>query len=170
MPRFNIDDLDRSINSAAEEAMLALVLAWAHLDGALSMWVGVKFGVPADKMAILLGRSDATSKLMKLQRVYALEGDQLEAAKIKAIKKAYEKHVRPRNLVAHASYRGCMKSEPDRIIFASYEAVTQGELAIDAVPIEEMERSTAWANLLSGRVERLINILDPLPMGPSKNN
>jgi len=162
MALFDIDDLDRSINPAAEEAMMALILAWAHLDGALSMWVGVKFGVPADKMAILLGRADGTSKLLKLRRLYLLEGNAQSAARIKAIKNAYEKHVKPRNLVAHASYRGRLKSEPDRIVFASYEAVKPGELAIDAVPIQEIERSTAWANLLSRRVEKIINLLDPL--------
>lgn len=162
MPSFNIDDLDRRVNAAAEDAMMALILAWAHLDGALSLWVGVKFGVPADKMAILLGRADGTSKLLKLRRLYLLEGDTESAKRIKLIKNNYEKHVRPRNLVAHASYRGCLKSEPDRLVFASYEAVSLGTLAVDAVPIEEIQRSTAWANLLSKRVEAIINLLDPL--------
>lgn len=30
-----------------------------------------------------------------------------------------------------------------------------------------MERSTAWANLLSERVEKIINILDPLEIADS---
>jgi hypothetical protein len=48
-----------------------------------------------------------------------------------------------------------LKSEPDRIVFTAFEAVKLGELAIDAVPIEVMERSTRWANLLSERWRRL---------------
>lgn len=166
MQQFDIDDLDcEGLTAEAKAAMLNLVLAWAHVDGALSLWVGVKFELRADKTAILLGRSDAQSKLAKLQRLYSLEGATQFVATIKAIKKSYEKHVRPRNTVAHASCRGCLKSEPDRIIFASYEAVKLDQLAIDAIPIEVMERSTAWANLLSERVEKIINILDPLADG-----
>lgn len=135
MKQFDRDDLDRDgLTPVAKDAMLDLVLAWAHLDGALSLWVGVKFGLRADKTAILLGRSDAKSKLAKLQRLYALEGADRLVAQIKAIRKSYEKHVTPRNTVAHASCRGCLRSEPDRIVFASYEAVKLGELAIDTVP------------------------------------
>ena len=160
---FDIDDLDRSINQDAESVMMAVILAWAHLDGALSMWVGAKFGIPADKAAILIGRADGTSKLIKLRRLYELEGDERTAKRIRAIKKAYEKHVLPRNTIAHASYRGCLRSDPSWLVFASYEARSLGELAIDVVPVEVMRRSTVWANRLSTEVEKIVNILDPLP-------
>lgn len=64
-----------------------------------------------------------------------------------------------RNVVAHASCRGTLKSEPGRIIFASYEAVKLGELAIDSIPVEVMDRSTRWAHLLAERVEKLMRQL-----------
>lgn len=161
MRQFDMADLDRDgLSQAAKDAMLDLILAWAHVDGALSLWVGFKFGVRADKAAILLGRSDAQSKLLKLQRLYALEGADQVVAQIRAIRKSYEKQVAPRNIVAHASCRGCLRSEPDRIVFAAYEAVKLGELAIDAVPIEVMERSTRWAHLLAQRVEQITNELE----------
>ncbi|HEX8401109.1 MAG TPA: hypothetical protein VF628_05340 [Allosphingosinicella sp.] len=164
MRQFDMADLDRDgLTQAAKDAMLDLILAWAHLDGMLSLWVGVKFGLRPDKTAILLGRSDAQSKLLKLQRLYAMEGADQLVPQIRAIRKSYEKQVAPRNTMAHASCRGCLKSEPDRIVFAAFEAVKLGEPAIDAVPIEVMERSTRWANLLSERVEKIINVLDPLP-------
>ncbi len=109
MRQFNMDDLHRDgLSAAAKEAMLSLILAWAHLDGSLSLWVGLKFGIRADKTAILLGRTDAKGKLRKLQRLYAFEGDEKTVAQIKAINKAYEKHVAARNTVAHASCRGCL--------------------------------------------------------------
>ncbi len=164
MAHFDIADLDRSgLSEAARDAMLDLILAWAHLDGMLSQWVAAKFGLAPDKTAILLGRSDAQSKLLKLQRLYAMEGADELVPTIRAIRKSYAKQVSPRNTVAHASCRGFLKSESDRIVFAAFEAVKLGELAIDTIPIEVMERSTRWANLLSERVEKIINILDPLP-------
>ncbi len=51
-------------------------------------------------------------------------------------------------------------SEPNRVVFAAYEAVKLGELAIDTIPIQVMERSTAWAELLASRIERLLATMD----------
>ena len=78
-------------------------------------------------------------------------------AEIKAMRRGHEKHVGPRNTLAHSSFRGTLKHEPDRLIFAAYEAVKLGELAIDAVPIEVMDRSSRWAHTLAERVEKIMD-------------
>jgi hypothetical protein len=141
--------------------MLALILAWAHLDGALCLWVARKFGVRDDYVAILLGRADSQAKLSRLQKLYTLEGDQEMAAEIRRMRKAHDKHVTSRNTVAHSSFRGSLKREPDRLIFAVYEVAQLGELSIHAVPIEEMDRSTKWAHRLAERIEKIMAELPP---------
>ena len=156
---FDLADLRRGpVSAAGEGAMLSLILAWAHLDGALSLWVATKFEVSDDKMAILLGRADGKSKLLKLRRLYLLEGDAKRAAEIKRLADGYEKHVKPRNTVAHASLRGSLKSAPDCLVFAAYEPTGLGEMAIDCIPIQVMSRSTAWANRQSTLIEELLGL------------
>ncbi|MBR0551733.1 hypothetical protein [Stakelama marina] len=158
--RFVIADLDKLVLSdRARDAMLDLVLAWAHLDGALSMWVGARFGIAAHKNAILLGRSDGKSKLLKLQNLYRLDGEMEVVREIKKIRRAYEQQVGPRNTVAHASCRGSLKSDPEMIVFATYEATAVGELAVDTIPIAKMVLSTKWAHRLSVQVHRISDML-----------
>lgn len=67
---WNPADLERQIPQRALDAMIQLVLAWAHLDAGLSIWVGVRFGMRPDRAAILLGRADIPSKLRRLQVLY----------------------------------------------------------------------------------------------------
>lgn len=163
MTQFDTLDLDRTgLSKAARDAMLELILAWAHLDGAISIWVSVKFDLAADKTAILLGRADAPSKLLKLKRLYTLEGDALTATMIGALRREYEREVKPRNTVAHASCRGSLKSDPQLIVFASFEVVSLGQLAIDAVSIDLMQRSTAWAHEAANNIEAITNRISPL--------
>lgn len=68
-----------------------------------------------------------------------------------------------RNLIAHASCRGCWKSDPNRIVFAAYEAASVGEMTIIALHVARMDECTAWAERVATEVEQIVNVLDPLP-------
>jgi len=98
MDQFDLNDLNRDFLSAdAREAMLELILAWAYLDGALALWVAAKFDIPADKCAVLLGRTDGKGKLRKLQTLYDLQGHKDVAAEIRKSGKIYDEQVARRN-------------------------------------------------------------------------
>ncbi|WP_379538948.1 hypothetical protein [Novosphingobium tardum] len=143
--------------------MLDLILAWAHLDGALSMLVAIKFGLEPTKAALLLGRANGSDKLKHLQTVFKFEGDEKSAAQMKSLRKAYDNNVAPRNLVAHASCRGYLSSDPQMIVFAKFEAVDHDQMAIYLQPIGVMQQSTTWANKCAGVIETLTNLYDTKP-------
>jgi hypothetical protein len=122
MQEFDLSDLQPELSPRARETMLDLILAWAHLDGALSMWVAVKFHVPFDKLSLLLPKQDGASKLLKLKRLYKLEGNGGMASKAQGFKDDYEREVYPRNIVAHSKCLGSLVSDPSKIVFQTFAA------------------------------------------------
>ncbi len=161
MKQFDLDDLNRDFLSAdAKESMLEHILAWAYLDGALALWVGAKFDIPADKCAILLGRTDGKGKLRKLQKLYELQGHKDVAAEFRKSGKIYESQVASRNTLAHAGCWGSLRSNPDRIVFAAYEVHALGQLAVEVIPLSIMRESAEWARLYAAQVEKILKAMN----------
>jgi hypothetical protein len=156
MEQFDVTDLAEELSSEARAAMLDLILAWAHLDGALSMWVAVKFGVSFDKLALLLPRQDGASKLLKLAKLYALEGNAGMEEKAREFRKAYEREVQPRNTVAHSNCIGSLKSNPQRIVFQTFAPAGAGCLMVETIPLLQMNDSIAWAHTLATTIEGIL--------------
>lgn len=161
MEQFDLDDLNRDFMSAdARETMLELILAWAYLDGALALWVAAKFDIPADKCAVLLGRTDGKGKLRKLQKLYDLQGHKDVAAEIRKSGKIYDEQVARRNTLAHAGCWGSLHSNPERIVFAAYEVHRLGQLAIEVIPLSTMKQSSNWARLYAVQVEGILRAMN----------
>ncbi len=157
MEEFDLSDLARdNLSNQARDAMLDLILAWAHLDGALSMWIGTKFGVPYDKLSILLPRQDGASKLLKLRKLYSLESKPGMVTLTREFKKDYEANVKTRNTVAHSKCLGSLKSDPSRVVFQTFEAAGQGKLAVDVVPLHQMNLSIVWAHGLASKIDDIM--------------
>jgi hypothetical protein len=143
-------DLDPTVPPHCRDAMLDLVLAWAAVDGALSMWFGQVFGLTPSVASILVSRADGGTKLQRMMKVRLAEGKLDEVKKIKSIKKSYEDHVKPRNIVAHSKCVGVRKSDPDYVVFMTFETFGVDSLAVDHVPVQQMQRSTKFARELEG--------------------
>jgi hypothetical protein len=161
MEQFDMEDLNRDfLSPEARDAMLELILAWAYLEGSLGLWIGTKFDIPADKAAILLGRTDAKGKLHKLQKLYSIEGHDKIAKAIRKNADSLEKQARARNTLAHAGCLGSLHSNPDRIVFAAYEAHGLGQLSIEVVPLSAMKASAQWARRYSETVHGIIQAIE----------
>lgn len=46
------------------------------------------------------------------------------------------------------------------VVFTIFERVDEG-MAVDAVPIEEMERATKWGNAFASVIMQILDRLDP---------
>jgi hypothetical protein len=141
---FDTDDI-ADLTPKARETMLDLVLAWGELDGAISILVAASFGLDPTRGAILLGRASAPEKLLRLKRLYQALGDATTAKAVGDLRGEYEQHSAGRNLVAHSKCLGVRASDPDRIIFASFEVTEATQLAIDDASIPAMLNAVAWA-------------------------
>ncbi len=153
---FDLEDLTPELSPEARETMLDLILAWAHLDGALSQWLAEKFQVPYDKMAVLLPQMSGDNKIARLNRLYRLEGNAGMVKVTKDLKGNYAKWVKTRNIVAHSNCKGAVASAPDWIVFLTFEAESLGQMVVQRVPLEEMAVSTAWATALAERIGEII--------------
>jgi hypothetical protein len=161
MNQFDMEDLNRDfLSPEARDAMLELILAWAYLEGCLGLWVGAKFDVRGDKAAILLGRTDAKGKLRKLQRLYSLEGHAKIATEIRKNGDTLDKKARARNTLAHAGCLGSLHSNPDRIVFAAYEAHALEQLSIEVLHLDAMKASSQWARRYAATVQAILEAIE----------
>jgi len=143
-PPFPIDDI-APLTNRAREVMLDLVLAWGELDGAISMLVAASFGLDTTRGSILLGRAAPPDKLLRLKRLYQAHGNAEMVKRVTDLRAAYEHHSAGRNLVAHSKCVGVRASNPEHVVFATFEVTTKGELAIDEAPLSAMEHAIRWA-------------------------
>ena len=138
--------------------MLDLVLAWASLDGALGMLYSQVADIPMHEGADLIAREKNTAVMARILR--ETKGtSKFESMKklIRPNKRKYEKFSTSRNLIAHAKCVGFSKHDNDFVVFATFEKVGNDQLAVDAIPVQEMRRATEWAELFQ---KELMEIVD----------
>ncbi len=154
---FQSDQVERDVSQAARDVMLNCILAWAALDGALSMLLARVSGMSYPDAAEAIGRESGTSKLNKIRDVMLEAGAIEVAALIRKHKKAYEKRIVPRNRIAHAKLAGAWKNDSEFLVFAVFERHQTDSLAIDLIPLQEIKRSAHWANALTAMALRVVD-------------
>jgi hypothetical protein len=145
------------------DAMLDLVLAWGTLDGALAMLLATIIGLPYHRAADTIGKQRGSGKLAEMIRLIK-QHDSAEAEKAAKFlgkhKKHSERHSKLRNKIAHGHCAGYLLADENYVVFALFERVDDAHLAVDAVPVEEMERATKWGNDFSADIVKVLNRLD----------
>lgn len=143
------------------EAMLDLVLAWGTLDGALAMLLATLMRVPYHEAADVIGKQSGSGKLAETIRMIKTESSEVKAVKfLKSYKKEYERHSKPRNRIAHGHCPGYLLADENYVVFAIFERVGIDGLAIEAVPVEEIERATKWGNAFTSLIFTTLNKLE----------
>lgn len=138
-------EVDVALEPRHRDAMLEFILAWASLDGALGMMLSTSLGVNFARGARLLLKEPASARFAAMRRLMQATPNGEEAArKIKKYKRKYERYSKLRNIIAHSHCGGVWTRDRDYIVFATFEAVSDDELGIDAIPIDEMVRATVW--------------------------
>ena len=131
------------------DAMLDLILAWGSLDGALTMLVAAITGEDLCDAADRIGKLKGSMKLLEIATI--LEGYESGtdiAKNFRRQKKKYEKHSKSRNRIAHAHCVGFLKSDEQFVVFLCVEREGKDQMAIEAIPVEEMSSATNYGNLL----------------------
>lgn len=127
------------------EAMLDLILTWASLDGALSMLLANVRGSNWVEVAEDIRKLRGSAKLAEVARQIKCHKDGAEAAaKLRKIKKRYEKYSRLRDHIAHSRCVGASKASPEFVVFLTFERVAVDKLAVYQVPLEEMNEAVDW--------------------------
>lgn len=148
-PAFDPDDITPDLEQRHRDAMLDLVLAWGSLDGAFGILLSCVRGLPLDQGAELIGRLPSSAKLAKVCKVLRNTPGGADAARImNKHKKNYELHSRPRNRIAHSRCAGVWTQNRDVIVFATFEKVADNKLAVDLIPMQEMQRATRWGRAM----------------------
>ena len=143
------------------EAMLDLVLAWGTLDGALAMLLAHLMRVPYHEAADNIGKQSGSGKLAEMIRLIKQLDSAEKAIKfLKKHKRLYERHSKPRNKIAHGHCAGYLLADDNYVVFAIFERTGQEGLAVDAVPVEEMERATKWGEAFTTFIVNMLNRLD----------
>ena len=159
-PAFNPNDTTPDLEQRHRDAMLDLVLTWGALDGALGVLLSCVQGLPLDQGAELIGRRPNSAKLDEICKVLRNSPGGADAARIvEKHKKHYELHAHPRNRIAHSRCRGVWTQDRNFIVFMTFEKVADNELAVDLIPIQEMQRATRWGRAMSDLALKLADAL-----------
>lgn len=154
-------DLDRYIPKSIRLIMLELVMTWARVDTTIGQLTTTLFGISPSIGAVLFNRMRVQDRLMKL-RDLCLQVEQPESAKhFRKLKDQYEKHSKPRNLIAHATCIGVTRTEPQHLVFLPFEAEgAYGNLAIEQVPVEMVIQSIRWGERIEKDLIATLNESD----------
>lgn len=155
-------DIQNPIKEYHRTAMLDLVLTWGTLDGALGVLTARILGLQMHEAAEEIGKLRGSAKIAKMIKVFSeVEEGENVAKVLKKHKKAYEKHSVPRNRIAHAHCVGYSAIDDDYILFAVFERIGGDGLAVDAVPVEEMQRATSWGRNFTKMALRIVDETEP---------
>lgn len=157
-PEFLPEDVCRELKPEHREVMLDLVLAWGRLDCALGQLLGSMKGMTMPEAAEAIGKMNGSGKLDEISRILKANPNGEAAAKIvRKHKKTYEKHSKPRNRIAHAACVGYWTIDPEYVVFAIFEKEGDDGLAVEIIPLQEMQRATKWGKAFTRIVERMID-------------
>lgn len=160
-PAIDPNDITPHLEQRHRDAMLDLVFAWGTMDGALGMLLSRVLGVPIVEGAELIGKLRGSAKLEKVRKALRNVPGGADAARImKKHKKDYERHSGVRNRIAHSHCAGVWTRDRDFIVFAVFEKFEDNALAVDAIPIQEMQRATRWGKAMTALALKLADIPD----------
>ena len=150
-------DINLDLPSHIRKVMLDLVLAWVELDGAISMMASAIFGLNPTTGSILVGKMRVSEKLERVVRLHKAYGVSDSAKTVKRIKADYERLARARNLVARSKCAGVLRSDPNSVMFVTFEAPKHGELALDRLTHDDMRTGITWAKRLTARCLQIVD-------------
>lgn len=118
-------------------------------------------GLSYHEAADTIGKQNGSGKLAEMIRLIKQRDSAEDSAKLlKNHKKLYERHSKSRNKIAHGRCAGYLLADENYIVFTIFERVGDENLAVDAVPIDEMERATKWGEAFSAFIFQMLNRLD----------
>jgi len=127
--------------------MLDLILTWARLDTACSIWVTLAFGMCTDSGPILLGNMDMKTKLDRLKALAAHHDLKPTAKSIANLQKIVAHYVPLRNAIAHSMLTGERISKPGTIVFSPLKPAPGilEHMLIHEVTVQAMKNATVFA-------------------------
>ncbi|MGZ8364533.1 MAG: hypothetical protein ACXW3D_10890, partial [Caulobacteraceae bacterium] len=122
---------------------------------ALSDWLISAAMMPLDYGALVFANMPIHTKISSLKKLYGHSRNTETANVLAALKKEHDKHVEARNMVAHATSAGVLKSDPTTIVFSPVAPAfgQPGQMQVVMIPFEVMARATGFA-LYSAEVIR----------------
>ena len=165
---FQIDDVNPEISENARFYICELILAWATYDVSVSYWISVAFQMPLDRGAVFLGNMDTKTKLDKLVKLYTHFGEAESAKGVRALRTEHEKHVEVRNAVTHASCRGMLLSQPDRLVFSYFKMLGPGRMQMDAIHLEQLIKAATFATEAAKRIYEITDGMEAHSPAPSE--
>jgi hypothetical protein len=158
---FSTSNIVRKFEDRHRDAMLEVILAWADLDGAMSILLTNILGIRLVEGAGIVGKMKTSSKFHEIFKIIRDIPSGADAAKIiKRQKKTYEELSFFRNRIAHAKCVGIRKDDPDFVVFAAFEKHNDDDLVVDAIPIQEMDRAASWARGMSAMALNLADNIE----------
>lgn len=143
-------DFREPLKQHHRDIMLDLVLAWGSLDGALTQLVSALKGTPLHEEAERIGKANGSTKLTEIVRLLrSIDGAENAARKFRKHKKDYEKYSNARNRIAHGHCSGYLASDERYVVFLVAEHYGDGDMAIEAISIEEMILATTFGKALT---------------------
>ena len=158
MTEIDPDDIEPGLEPQHRDAMLDLILAWGELDGALGMFLSRVLGVSLVEGAELIGRESGSAKLAKAVQILRQAPNAEGATRfLRKHKKMYERFSKPRNRIAHSNCIGVWARDRNFIAFAVFEKVDDNSLALEAIPVQEMQRATRWGKAMTALALKIAN-------------
>lgn len=169
MERFDLANLDQTIEQPARDAMLDVILTWARLDTLISKWMSVAFGTTPDATVILMGNMATKNKIEKLKALYLHFGFKSEADRIGNLLNAHAEHADLRNTIAHVACMGQIKGDPQKVVFQAIKRIKSepGHTFVEVIHLDQMRAAAEFA---LGACDTIIPIIDGLlaPLQGSK--
>lgn len=155
------ENLDRTIPRATRLLMLDLVLIWARVDTAIGQLSSHMFNLQPSIGAVLFKRMRVPDKIGRLRDLCLHIGSEDGAKHFQHMKKSYEKHSKPRNLVAHAACIGMLKDKSETLVFLPFEAEPKfGHLAIELVTGETIREAVRWGESIEDNAIKTLSETD----------
>lgn len=137
---------------------MALVLQWARVDAAISQIVAASFSLSPTAGAILMERTSVADRLRKVRQLQLSLGRNDHAKSLQKVKKQYEEHAKPRNMIAHAACAGVWTQSRQHLVFMPFEVEgAYGNLAIEAIHINVIRRATRFGIALEKNIMALVD-------------
>lgn len=148
------------------DAILDLVLAWAGLDDALTVFLAPIFGIPLAEFANRYGQENGSTKLqaVSVHLRQAPAGEQWGTT-FRKVKKRYERHSKLRNRIAHSRCVGVSAEDPDYIVFRVCQKHGDDALAVEAISIQAIKAAAKWGEKVG---DHLLLVAEKIEAATSK--
>lgn len=138
--------------------MMALVLQWARVDAAIAQITAASFNLSPTAGAILMERTSVSDRLRKVRQLQLSLCRNEQAKALQKVKKQYEEHAKPRNMIAHAACAGVWKQSRQHLVFMPFEVQGEyGNLSVEAIHIEVIRRATRFGVALEKSIMALVD-------------